>query len=260
VTSEQRVRTEAGWIGVEISRSRVRTAGKAGYGLYRVRGSEHIAGGRSAAAPVVGGAPVHWMAGEWTGYLFTLDEIERQVDNAIHGGTPDRPDRLMLVAGDGVVTNVPTRWTSAYRGARDLGVLEPVRLRPEAIAEVSAVAALVDAGLVVMQHEPGCACRGTEAMTMACVRLTAPTAYMAVQDTVRTRQREANAEFQAEHKTRRDAGLRQRHARKLSRRGTRATGNGEDADSARPAVRLADQNTLPRGIGTVGAPDGSQAI
>lgn len=47
-----------------------------------------------------------------------------------------------------------------------------VALKPEAAAEVSAVAALVDEGFVVMVHTDMCNCDGTERLTMVYVRAT----------------------------------------------------------------------------------------
>jgi hypothetical protein len=48
-----------------------------------------------------------------------------------------------------------------------------VTMKPEAAHKVSALAALVDAGLVVMRHDPDwCGCSGTTALTMRCVDLT----------------------------------------------------------------------------------------
>lgn len=116
MSDEQRVRTTAGWIGVELSRSRVRTPGKAGYGLYRVRGTSKALGrGR------------HDYPGEWTAYAFVLEEIEAGVRRAIETGMPGGPGRLMLMPSRGSDPalargyEVPVRWVSAYRGRRDLG-------------------------------------------------------------------------------------------------------------------------------------------
>jgi hypothetical protein len=212
VISEQRVRTEAGWIGVEISRSRVRTPGKVGYGLYRVRPKP-----RSTDLP-------EDLDEMWTGYLFTLDEIYLAVQNSIQGGTPTQPALLYLSheldSAHREFWNVPTRWTSAYRGPRDLGVSVPVAVKPEHADQLNALAVLVDAGLIEMRHVEGCLCVGTQRLEAACVRLTLPE---------RERRRQDNAAFAAEQAPRRAAGLRARHARKLSRpvrRGT--TGIGED--------------------------------
>lgn len=48
-----------------------------------------------------------------------------------------------------------------------------VAIRREFADEVSALAALVDAGLVEMRHEPDwCVCDGTRVLTAMCVRLT----------------------------------------------------------------------------------------
>lgn len=49
-----------------------------------------------------------------------------------------------------------------------------VTVRREFADEVSALAPLVDADLIVMTHDPDwCACDGTRRLTAACVRLTA---------------------------------------------------------------------------------------
>lgn len=173
----------AGWIGVEISRSRVRTPGKAGYGLYRMRGS--MAKGQTRIGQ---GTLYAFEETEWTAYAFTLDAIYLAVQNSIQGGTPVGPASLMVEVagwrpGDGEpYRTVPTRWTQAYRGRRDLG----------------------------MPREP---------------EVTEPMTAIAQRSTVRTRQRAANDEFQAEHLKRRAYGLERRHAAKLRRNGTRQNGD-----------------------------------
>jgi hypothetical protein len=223
-SDEQRVRTMAGWIGVEISRSRVRTPGKAGYGLYRVRGSvgrtwhETRELLRSAVTE-----DLHGERGPWTAYAFTLERIEMAIRAAIMSGTPARPGP-MWVHGQEESPMVPTRWTQAYRGKRNLGVMPddgavtydldsgeilPVAIRPEYAAELTALAAFVDEGLVAMTHVAGCMCSGTATLTAECVRATQE------RSTVKTRQRTSNAEFQAEHLKRRAHGLKRRHAAKL---------------------------------------------
>lgn len=117
--TEQKVRTRAGQIGVEISRSRVRTPGKAGYGLYRVR-------------PKPRSLDKVWeIEAAWTAYAFTLEEIARAVEEAIGEGDHRGPADLRLRTGEvrtaeelrspGEPIRVPTRWTSAYRGHRGLG-------------------------------------------------------------------------------------------------------------------------------------------
>lgn len=109
---EQRVRTMAGWIGVEISKSRARTPAKPEFGLYRVR-----------PIPLSTDLPED-LDEMWTAYAFSLEEIECGTDVAIGKGTPARPFDLMLrsVKPGSIVTVVATRWSSAYRGRRDLGV------------------------------------------------------------------------------------------------------------------------------------------
>lgn len=246
-----------GWVGVEISKSRVRTPGKAGYGLYRVRTA----------------AERHWHVphpkigpdGEWTAYAFTLDMIRICVEDAIQAGTPDGPGSLLPRAyghgwSDPPDAAVPTRWTPQYQGRRDLGVRDefgpgpevapgaslgeqphdgahchaqgrphlgpcvdegeavPVRVRPEFAAELDALVPLVDEGLVVMRHvgDGTCSCRGTASITAACARLTMGDPREVKRETLKSRQRQANAQFQREHKERRAVGLERRHARKLS--------------------------------------------
>lgn len=227
MATEQEVRTRAGWIGVEISRSRVRTPGKAGYGLYRVR----TAAERHWHVP----HPVVTPAGSWTAYAFTLEEIETEIAVAIEGGVPAHPSALILRPADASLcdlTVVSTRWTSAYGGRRDLGCVSVV-VRPGYAAELDALVALIDAGLVVMEHEDGwCGCEGTTKLTARCVRRTLiglPSAMTLrcqnetepegeqCRGTVRSRQREQNREFQAVHKVARDYGLKKRHAAKLAR-------------------------------------------
>ena len=56
--------------------------------------------------------------------------------------------------------------------AEDLAPI-PVAIKREFADEVSALAALVDEGLIVMTHEPDwCSCEGTSRLTAACVRAT----------------------------------------------------------------------------------------
>jgi hypothetical protein len=176
----------------------------------------------------------------WTAYAFTLAEIRTEVETAISVGIPAAPSDLWLRPADGgSPVGVPTRWTQAYRGRRDLGVrgqkIEgerrkvaqrggdpapiPVRIKQEYADELNALAALVDEGLVQMRHvgDGTCGCRGTSSITAACARLTMGDAREAKRETVRTRQRAANVEFQREHIKRRAVGLERRHATKLSR-------------------------------------------
>ena len=248
---EQRVRVKAGWVGVEISKSRVRTPGKTGFGLYRVRtaAERHWHVGEPPAVP----------AGEWTGYLFELEAIENAVDSAIQTGTHAKPGDLILfhpspkqARRDKPAMLVRTRWTSAYRGRRDLGTRRDLRrdledlecedpvvraaaarldeavhgivsdarlaveVKPEYAAQVGALAALLDAAVIEMVHVEGCSCRVSEQrFTAACVRATMPD---------RMRQRAENAAFQADHLRRRAHGLEQRYQQK------RARGNIIDSD------------------------------
>lgn len=200
MSDERRVRTMCGWVGVEISKCRVRTPGKAGYGLWRVRAMP-----RSTDLP-------EDLDEMWTAYAFTLEEIESQVGVAIRHGMADGPSALIL-RPDGQalceLVTVPTRWTAGYTGRRDLGVPVPVTVEREFADEVSALAALVDAGLVAMEHAPHCSCSGTQRLEVECVRRTTE------RETVRTRQREQNAEFQAAHLERRRHGKAAYHAAKL---------------------------------------------
>jgi hypothetical protein len=125
MSDEQRVRTMAGWVGVEISKSRVRTPGKAGYGLYRVRGYR-VREDRRRGASGIGRSVQVAEPGEWTAYAFALGQIERAVSVAIQNGMPSRPADMVLALEDRdqTLVRVPTRWTSAYRGRRDLGMGE----------------------------------------------------------------------------------------------------------------------------------------
>ena len=194
--------------------TRVRTPGKAGYGLYRVRGVR-----KNGTLP-------------WTEYLFELEAIEAAALTAIENGMPAKPQDLMLyhpspkqARGDRPVEIVPTRWTSAYRGRRNLGgriggqratglVVDepsgPVALKPDYVRELDALSALLDADLVEMVHVEGCSCSVADRrFTAACVSETM---------TPRQRQRAGNAAFQAEHLRRREHGLAARYAAKRARK------------------------------------------
>lgn len=245
---EQRVRTMAGWVGVKISRSRVRTEGKAGYGLYRVRGSvaarQRMSGGYAGPSYKVSDSEPT----EWTAYAFGLEEIGAAVRMAIERGLPRTPEVLRLGPADDP-TWVPTRWTQAYRGRRDLGetllaagkvdpgtygrlgkglvellnggpteamtvgeaeaMVLPVAVKPEFAALVTAVDSLVGAGLVEMVHVEGCCC-DDDRYAAACIQATAPGRQV---------QRAGNAAFQAEHLKAREWGLRARYAAKRGRLG-----------------------------------------
>jgi hypothetical protein len=197
--SERRVRTEAGWIGVDISRSRVRTPGRAGYGLYRVR----TAAERHWHVP----HPVVTPAGEWTAYAFTLDEIARSVGEAIGYGTPAGPRDMVLNRsnpqhGERPAAIVATRWTSAYRGARTGGLAD----------EAGAWRVIADAGLQPVPVE-------SEGLDIALLSHSAGISSPRAETlgSPRQRQREANGEFQREHAEARRVGLERRHAGKLAR-------------------------------------------
>jgi hypothetical protein len=214
-TDEQRVRTMCGWIGVEISRSRVRTPGRAGYGLYRVRGSalQRVPGLLAMREPV----PT-----EWTAYAFTLRAIEQACMAAIECGRPSGP-APMRVAGtmDGgpVASRVLTRWTPAYRGLRDLGARGAAGLcgRPR-------------------RHEDGCLCLADRrARWLPDEEPEADERDVVgegvLRSTVRSRQRAENREFQAEHLKRREHGLKARHAAKLARGETQRRETGPPAQA-----------------------------
>jgi hypothetical protein len=216
VPSEQEVRTRAGWIGVEISKSRTRMPGRPGYGLYRVRTMP-----RSTRL-------AEDLDEMWSAYAFTLGVIDAAVRNSIEQGMPAGPMELRLVeAGSAVGTGgggyaamhtVPTRWTQQYRGRRDLGADHAAEVVWDAFRSRRAA----------MTHRcplssDGGQCRGTvriapeaEVGTCTVCGRESDRAFRAV--TTGQRRRLANRRFQAEHKLRRDAGLAVHHARKLSRR------------------------------------------
>jgi hypothetical protein len=189
---------------VEISKSRVRTPGKPGYGLYRVRGLERYNAQGSRTGQW---SDDLWRPTEWTAYAYGLGVIDAAVTNSIQQGRPGKPMGLYLVedatavkTGEGGYAGgavVPTRWTQQYRGRRDLGI------RRGASPSVLVVDEGLSAEALAVLHGGKVATRGIA---------TDPR-----QDgkTVRQRRREQNAAFQVEHKVRRDHGLRARHVRKL---------------------------------------------
>lgn len=235
-SDEQRVRTMAGWIGVEISRSRVRTEGKAGYGLYRVRRKPW-----SADLP-------EDLDEMWTAYAFGLGVIDAAVRNSIGQGTPAGPLALHLVedatavrTGEGgyaAMRVVPTRWTQVYRGRRDLGRMARAGLcgRPE--RHEDGCVCLADGkarwaghwstliGGPVGRAECGCPnnALGQAPVIHRCVLCGFEGGYESVhedcagcRETARSRQRAGNAAFQAEHLERRAYGLKARYAGKAAR-------------------------------------------
>ena len=255
-TDEQQVRTEAGWIGVEISKSRVRTPGKAGYGLWRVRGSV----AQPCGCEQDRGQHV-WKLGDWTPYAFTLGQILDAVQAAVREGQPNGPGTVRLrkavsaeapwMAGDEryVVHSVPTRWTSRYRGRRDLGERVPQMADQLTAVTVSCLDELEPDGRVcpgVLAFLDGDAqvrcsdCRGwVGRLSPTVLRQTgegdrplvvgeglpaqfAPEASRPVSwttapgSTVRSRQREFNAAFQRAHAIRRKHGKARYHEMKLS--------------------------------------------
>jgi hypothetical protein len=236
VSEEQRVRTEAGWIGVEISKSRVRTPGRVGYGLYRVRGSMPILwsierSGDIDRTPGCGEPTL------WTPYAFTLEDVETAVREAINRGAPDSPGdlRIRQAFPGKVAAVVPTRWTAAYTGRRDLGVYAKVGARapmftPKGLQGVTRMAsgreaASLGEGFEVPcenEREPdGDRCVGTVGFEPWAAQGRCDTCggWVGRQapSTVRSRQRAANNAFQAEHLERRAHGLVQRHAAKQRR-------------------------------------------
>lgn len=232
------MRTMAGWVGVEIGKSRVRTPGKAGYGLYRVRGSvgHRTRGELDGLTP---GALTPDDMGErapWTPYAFTLEQVRAAVVGAIERGTPAGPDVLSLQVWPDLTPTyaVLTRWTSAYRGRRDLGVGKcgnggkawPFHAGPVTVDDVRGDWPAVEFECLDVTEPDGVICHGTVHVEMGAPdgpcdecggRCGRHAPGVSERSTVRARQRAANAAFQAEHKPARDAGLRARHAAKLSR-------------------------------------------
>lgn len=255
MSNEQRVRTMAGWIGVEISRSRVRTAGKAGYGLYRVRGSVAHRTPAELAGLIWGAVTTDGLAerGPWTAYAFTLEAIRLAVEHAITKGTPVGPRELHVLAPHATASVVvTTRWTSAYAGRRDLGervLLAPGLVDPATYDKLGG--AMVDQlnggptvpmttgqaeAMVVPAQVTGEYARQVNALSElldaglirmqhveGCVcdgatgRMDASCVRATMPD--RMRQRADEAAFQAEHLRRREYGLTQRYAAKRARQG-----------------------------------------
>lgn len=242
MADEQRVRTMAGWIGVEISKSRARKASNPEFGLYRVRGSKHRDPFDFGRPRMVAGDEMpdirKFVPTEWTAYAFTLTAIRGAVEAAIEQGRPAGPGMLRVAGrrpdmGD-MVAAVPTRWTQAYRGRRDLGVeREAGRRAAAAMHERQAAAGECSHGLYetcpyglsMGEHdhslEPFGCDKGGEPHLGPCM-------------TARQRQREQNAEFHREHLKRRAWGLKQRHRRKAehNERALRAARTDDDADGS----------------------------
>jgi hypothetical protein len=202
MVTERTVRTRAGWIGVEIGKSRVRTPGRPGFGLYRVRGSRLS----DVGLPVLHGPHAGQVARtieptEWTGYLFTLAEIDRALTEAMDGprADPRAPGGLHLQpdgSRPGVLPyRIPTRWTSAYRGPRT---------GRETWGPISAEGYTTVHSRRVARGAPDPVTGSRSSVMMP-------------PDTVRTRQRQYNADYQEKRKPARDAGLAARHASKLRR-------------------------------------------
>lgn len=199
-----------GWVGVEISKSRKRKAGDPEFGLYRVRGSAPIA----RTVGTLGLEMDSHVVCEWTPYAFTLAGIFLAVQNSIQGGTPAGPPSLMIEVanwkpGDGLpYRTVPTRWTSNYRGRRDLGV-RGVELKWGVKTEAARDLSMrVWNGMSAAEQQD----RGMAQML--------DRNYLRNKfslQTPRQRQREQNAEFHAEHLERRKYGLRARYAAKMRR-------------------------------------------
>jgi len=237
VADEQQVRTRAGWIGVEISKSRVRTPGKPGFGLYRVRGTRTA----DRFDPLGEGTTSALEHLPWTAYAYGLNVIAAAVTNSIQQGRPEKPMDLHLVedgtavkTGEGGYaggTVVPTRWTQQYTGRRDLGV----QADHEAwVAGPLARAIREGEALRAEIGDPGvapCGC-ANNALGMAPVLHRCPRcgfvagpkvheecAACAIQNagTTRQRQRAANGAFQRDHAERRAYGLARRHEEKLRR-------------------------------------------
>jgi hypothetical protein len=209
---EGMARRMAASIGVEMQRSRSRTPSADGYGLWRVRGSWRE---MEPCPGAVDGGPA-WVpivrVGKWTGYMFTWQAVWDAASRAIRLGVPDRPGAMTVqlvpaaeVPDEATWPEVPTRWTSEYRGSRVLGLG----------GEAEAVAVLAGAGLDPRPTD-------AEGLDVALLRYDPEVRANFAPETTTAlsadqRRRAANREFQAAHKPRRDAGLTARHAAKLSR-------------------------------------------
>lgn len=207
MSREQEVRTRAGQIGVGISKSRVRTPRRKGYGLYRVR-------------PKPRSRDEAWeIEAAWTAYAFALDEIARAVEEAIGKGDHRGPADLRLRT-EGVWTaeelglspeefarggpvRVSARWTSAYRGRRNLGQVQGESLAAGALGERQD---RHDGAFCVVRGQPHYGPCSSPVVDDGSER-----------STPRSRQRAHNQEFHQDHLRRRVYGLKRRHEVKLSR-------------------------------------------
>lgn len=219
-TDEQRVRTMAGWIGVEISKSRARKRGNPDYGLWRVRGSERYADQDSVTGQWT--EPGAMRPTGWTAYAFTLEAIGAAVESAIVQSRPAAPGALKVAGrrfdvGD-LVATVPTRWTPAYRGRRDLGVLADTSRCTHEIGQPCPVGA----SMGEHAHEASGCDMGGRPHPGPCRQ--AAIGEGVLRETPQSRQRAQNAEFHAEHTERRKHGLARRHAEKLRHNARRPTG------------------------------------
>jgi hypothetical protein len=203
-----------GWVGVEISKSRKRKAGDPEFGLYRVRGSMPVVWSIGPGDAEIDRSPGQSQPTLWTPYAFTLAGIFLAVQNSIQGGTPAGPTSLTIEVanwkpGDGLpYRTVPTRWTSNYRGRRDLGVRGGELKWGVKTEAARGLSMRVWNGMSTAEQQD----RGMAQML--------DRNYLRNKfslQTPRQRQREQNAEFHAEHLERRKYGLRARYAAKMRR-------------------------------------------